>query len=122
MSENKKKYEESLLQNKTESVNNKNDDSNQNYNSNNNIDNKKQKKCKKKKKTKKPKRCEYENCKKRLTLVDYESICKCSKYYCMMHKSASNHNCTFDYRGEYMEKQDILISNMKIINKKMEVF
>ena len=57
-----------------------------------------------------------------LLLTDYISICKCEKYFCILHKSASNHNCTFNYRAEYMEKQDDIICDMKIVNKKMEVF
>ena len=92
-----------------------------------NIENKnnviiEKKKKKKKKKNKKTKRCQYENCNKRLSLTDYISICKCEKYFCILHKSASNHNCTFNYRAEYMEKQDDIICDMKIVNKKMEVF
>jgi len=90
-----------------------------------NIENKNNviiKKKNKKKKNKQPKRCQYDKCNKRLSLTDYICICKCEKYFCISHKSASNHKCTFNYRAEYIEKQEDIISNMKIVNKKLEVF
>jgi hypothetical protein len=45
---------------------------------------------------KKPKRCECIDCKLKLSLVDFR--CKCGKYFCIKHRDAVIHNCTFDYK------------------------
>jgi hypothetical protein len=49
-----------------------------------------------------PKRCEKADCKTKLTLTD--SACKCCGFYCMKHRHAESHSCTFDYKGEGMNK------------------
>ena len=54
----------------------------------------------------KPKRCEHTNCKTKLMLSDF--ACKCSKFYCISHKHAEIHSCSFDFRArghEVLEKQ-----------------
>jgi hypothetical protein len=49
-----------------------------------------------------PKRCQKDECKTKLALTD--SACKCSGFYCMKHRHAEIHSCTFDYKGEGMNK------------------
>ena len=49
-----------------------------------------------------PKRCEMTDCKQKLGLTD--SVCKCVKFYCIKHRHAETHSCTFDYKGEGMNK------------------
>ena len=49
-----------------------------------------------------PKRCEMTDCKQKLTLTD--SACKCVGFYCMKHRHAETHSCTFDYKSEGMNK------------------
>ena len=49
-----------------------------------------------------PKRCQKAECKTKLSLTD--SACKCSGIYCMQHRHAELHSCTFDYKGEGMNK------------------
>jgi hypothetical protein len=51
---------------------------------------------------KRPKRCQMAECKQKLALTD--SACKCSGVYCMKHRHAEVHSCTFDYKGEGMNK------------------
>ena len=62
------------------------------------------KKLKKKRKKKKGKRCNFcdnnSSCKVKLKLTDYP--CRCGLFFCGKHKH--NHNCTFDYRGDYKDK------------------
>lgn len=49
-----------------------------------------------------PKRCQMAECKTKLSLTD--SACKCCGFYCMKHRHAELHSCTFDYKGEGMNK------------------
>lgn len=46
-----------------------------------------------------PKRCEAENCKRKLALTT--GSCKCKKYFCTKHSFAEDHKCTFNYREEH---------------------
>ena len=78
---------------------------------------KEQKKSKKKKKNKIPKRCQYAECNKKLSLVDKQYKCKCEKYFCILHKSYSKHNCDYDYKKTYQENKNTLINKMKIVNE-----
>ena len=43
-----------------------------------------------------PKRCQMDQCKAKLLLTD--SICKCQSFYCMKHRHAETHKCTFDFK------------------------
>ena len=45
-----------------------------------------------------PKRCQFEECKKKLKLTD--SKCKCNKIFCMDHKFSESHKCEFDYKSD----------------------
>ena len=45
---------------------------------------------------KKKKRCFYNGCKKKITLVDFP--CKCEHIFCSLHRLPENHECTFDHR------------------------
>lgn len=47
--------------------------------------------------SKKSKRCGYTECKKKLSLTD--SDCRCGIRFCMNHRHAETHNCTYDYRA-----------------------
>ncbi len=47
---------------------------------------------------KKKKRCNFKGCKKKLNLVDLERKCKCQKIFCSKHRTANDHNCSFDYK------------------------
>jgi hypothetical protein len=44
-----------------------------------------------------PKRCQMDQCKAKLLLTD--TNCKCSGFYCMQHRHAELHKCTFDFRA-----------------------
>ena len=50
----------------------------------------------------KPVRCSFPQCNKKLKLYETELICKCSSFFCSIHRN--NHNCTFDYKKEWREK------------------
>ena len=47
--------------------------------------------------TARPKRCQMDQCKAKLLLTD--TSCKCSGFYCMTHRHAETHKCTFDFRA-----------------------
>lgn len=44
---------------------------------------------------KQKKKCCADNCKKRVTLVDFD--CRCGKRYCSSHRLPETHSCTFDH-------------------------
>ena len=51
---------------------------------------------------KRPKRCQMADCKVKIGLTD--PACKCSGLYCCRHRFADDHSCTFDYKGEGMNR------------------
>ena len=82
---------------------------------------KKVKKTKKtKKKTKKPKRCQHNECKKKLSLVDLTCVCKCNKYFCPLHRMCEKHHCEYDFEEEKKRLYQSRIDNMKCVASKME--
>ncbi len=46
---------------------------------------------------KQPKRCGHSECKKKLTLTDFD--CKCGIRFCSAHRHAETHACTFNYKS-----------------------
>ena len=44
-------------------------------------------------------RCQYKDCKKKLSLVQREKNCKCGKYFCDIHFFSKHHDCEYDYFG-----------------------
>lgn len=57
-------------------------------------------KKKKKSKKKRSKRCFQ--CNKKVGMFGF--TCKCGKLFCSVHRYASEHGCTYDYRKEHQEK------------------
>ena len=60
--------------------------------------------CRKSKKS----RCCFTDCKKRLTSVDKEMMCRCGFYYCGAHRHSEDHKCTYDFRSgsvAHLQKQ-----------------
>ena len=51
-----------------------------------------------KKKKKKKKRCNFEGCRKKLTLTDMVCKCKCENIFCSAHRLPNNHNCSIVYK------------------------
>jgi hypothetical protein len=45
----------------------------------------------------KPKRCGHTECKKKLSMTDMD--CRCGRRFCMNHRHAEAHSCTFDYKS-----------------------
>tara|TARA_B100001093_G_scaffold317163_1_gene302561 strand:+ start:1344 stop:1571 length:228 start_codon:yes stop_codon:yes gene_type:complete len=70
------------------------------------------------KKTKsKSKRCSFEGCNKKLTILDVP--CKCKLIFCKNHKFFTNHNCSYDYKNDY--KKLLIKNNPKVVCKSIEV-
>lgn len=79
------------------------------------------KKAKKtKKKNKKPKRCQHNECKKKLSLVDLTCVCKCNKYFCPLHRMCEKHQCEYNFEEEKKRLYQSRIDNMKCVASKME--
>ena len=39
-------------------------------------------------------KCEFEMCRKKLTLVDRNLVCRCGKKFCARHRFFASHKCT----------------------------
>ena len=64
------------------------------------------------------KKCQCDGCKKKLSIVDKEMGCKCGKFFCQLHKFFNMHNCTYDYKSDYvkiLEKQNPKVEGVKLI-------
>ena len=62
-----------------------------------------------------PKRCQHVDCKVKLALSDF--ACQCKGFYCMRHRHAETHNCSFDYKNRshtILEKQLVKTVGAKI--------
>ena len=44
-----------------------------------------------------PKRCQHIDCKAKLALTDF--ACQCTGFYCIKHRHAEVHACSFDYKN-----------------------
>ena len=54
-------------------------------------------------------------CKKKLSLVESQLVCKCSNNYCSYNFDANLHNCKFDYKNE---QRKILQKQLNIVIEK----
>lgn len=63
----------------------------------------------------KKERCAMKGCKKKLGMVKY--TCNCGKNFCIKHKLAESHNCTFDFQKE--GKKIIAEKNPVIVKPKV---
>ena len=73
------------------------------------------KKISKTKKSKKP-RCAFECCKKKLSFTDW--ACKCDKIFCQKHRSAPEHNCSYDWKSGHQEVLNNIMLGGKSIDTK----
>tara|TARA_B110000908_G_scaffold136684_1_gene162025 strand:+ start:922 stop:1203 length:282 start_codon:yes stop_codon:yes gene_type:complete len=55
----------------------------------------------KKKKKKSKNRCALSGCKKKLCLASW--ACKCERKFCVNHRPASKHACSFDWRNQHAD-------------------
>jgi hypothetical protein len=63
------------------------------------------------KEKKRPKKCQRENCNHKISLTDY--ACKCENFYCMSHRHAESHACSYDYKGSGKEKLEKQLQEVK---------
>ena len=63
-------------------------------------------------------KCEYEGCKKKLTLTSI--TCKCNKTFCNKHRYMEEHNCEFDIKKKNEERKNKLIEEMKCVSDKTD--
>jgi predicted nucleic acid binding AN1-type Zn finger protein len=64
----------------------------------------------------KKKRCSFELCKKKCTILDLQ--CKCEKTFCGLHRLPETHNCDFDFKStgrEILRKQMVFDKQTLII-------
>lgn len=60
--------------------------------------------------------CAYKECNKKIKITDYP--CKCKNYYCRLHKLSENHECTYDYRENWLKSKKI--DDLKCVSNKMQ--
>ena len=65
------------------------------------------------------KRCSQPECKKKLSLVQQTTLCKCSKAFCGAHRHAEDHSCSFNYQEK--SQRDLSNALVKIRGEKVEV-
>ena len=60
-------------------------------------------------------RCDMENCNKKIKLTDFR--CRCKLIFCVKHRHAEEHKCSYDYisEGKYL----LQISNIKLESNKI---
>lgn len=46
------------------------------------------------------KKCAYHACKKKLSLVERTTTCKCGLSFCATHRLPESHECTYDYKQD----------------------
>ena len=53
-------------------------------------------------------RCDFEGCRKKITLVDeVVCLCRCGKRHCSSHRFDSDHKCTYDFAGAVNREEEI---------------
>ena len=57
-----------------------------------------------KKTKKKTPRCNFIECKKKLSIVDLAIVCRCNKSFCQTHRFATSHKCQIDNMKELRDK------------------
>ena len=62
--------------------------------------------------------CSAPECKKKLSLVQQTTLCKCSKAFCGTHRHAETHSCNFDYQAK--SQRDLSNSLVKLRADKVE--
>ena len=68
-------------------------------------------------KKKKKKRCNHKDCKKKLSFIDKQMICKCKRCFCSIHRSITAHNCTANHikiNQEYLIKNNPIVIPSKL--------
>lgn len=60
-------------------------------------------------------RCDFSGCKKKLNLC--ATKCRCDNTYCEIHKALIDHNCTYDYKADFLQK--CAKANPKISSRKI---
>ena len=63
-----------------------------------------------------PKRCQHNECRKKLSLIKIQ--CKCGLYFCDLHRYHTEHECTFNYK-EYIDKEK-LTNDLRCVNDKVD--
>lgn len=52
--------------------------------------------------------CSFILCKKKLSLAEQSILCKCQKQFCMLHRQAEEHLCSYNFQNDakkLLEKQ-----------------
>lgn len=63
------------------------------------------------------KKCCYINCKKKLTMLDFN--CKCGSKYCSLHRLPEDHECKFSHKETEKSQLKEKLYNNKIISDKV---
>ena len=64
------------------------------------------------------KRCCADNCKKRITLIDFD--CKCGNRYCSSHRHPETHDCKFDHKAHEQAKLTKQLVKVDGLDSKLE--
>ena len=59
-----------------------------------------------------PNKCAFNGCNKKLSITSIR--CKCDNIFCNSHTFYTEHNCTYDFKGEYKKELMNKHNNIKI--------
>lgn len=71
-------------------------------------------------KPKNKKLCSYSDCKKKLSIIDLSTPCRCEKCFCTAHKFYDSHDCQYNYKEN--AHAELSRKNPKLVGKKIDVF
>jgi len=66
----------------------------------------------------KSQKCNFGGCKKKLSVTDTCTPCKCKKCFCTDHRFSESHRCTYDFRTE--SNKELERRNPKVVGAKIE--
>lgn len=64
-------------------------------------------------------KCQLDECKKKLSLTESITKCKCSMVYCTKHRQSTAHKCKYNYKEEATKliEKNLVDCNVSKLNK-----
>ena len=63
-------------------------------------------------------KCALKTCKKKLSMVEREFVCRCGKCYCGEHRLPEDHSCSYNF--EITEKERVVkTTDMRCVSEKV---
>lgn len=56
--------------------------------------------------------CNFDDCKRKIRILDFQLKCRCGNVYCPKHRHFNDHKCTFDYKNEKIKLEKIIANKI----------